>query len=389
MQVRRQMIVGALGVMATTLVPPLRQVGAQAAPSRDDRRRLRVLSTTDRPIVDPLIEAFEQQYPGLAVDYQEAGSAQAYQHFVASNGQVADVVWSSAMDLQIKLANDGLALAYRSPHAEQLPSWASWRHEAYATTWEPVGFVFDRQRLAGAGMPRSHAALLQWLLDDPARCDGCVASYDIERSGIGFLLAAQDMTVSSDALTLVSALGRCGARLHANTLSMLQALADGEALVAFNALGSYAEAFAQQHPQIAVVYPEDYTLITSRVALISRRAREPDAAQRWLDFLLSPHGQHLLGQAGGLHSIRLDAPAASSTAALQQSLGAAARPIPIGPGLLTHLDRSKHELITRRWLAAYAAGRHLRDGPASAPPLPSPPLPAAVGDATTGPLNLR
>ena len=92
MQVRRQMIVGALGVMATTLVPPLRQVGAQAAPSRDDRRRLRVLSTTDRPIVDPLIEAFEQQYPGLAVDYQEAGSAQAYQHFVASNGQVADVV---------------------------------------------------------------------------------------------------------------------------------------------------------------------------------------------------------------------------------------------------------------------------------------------------------
>ena len=351
-------MISALGAAAGTAV----SVASSSRPAAASARALRVLATTDRPIAQPLIEAFEQRHPGQAVDYQQVGSVEAYERFVHSGGQAADVVWSSAMDLQIKLVNDGLALPYRSPHATQLPAWAIWRHEAYATTWEPVSFAYDRRRLADGEVPRTHGALTETLQADPARFDGRVASYDIERSGIGYMLAAQDAAATPSAWALVQALGRCRARLHVETRDMVDAIARGEVLIAHNALGSYVEAYARDHPFVGIVYPEDYTLIMSRVALISRAAREPVAARLWLDFLLSPDGQQLLGQTHALRSVRLDAPVTSSTADLQQRLGRAARPIPLGLGLLADLDRSKHELVTRRWRQAFEAGSRTVEG---------------------------
>ena len=348
MQTRRQFI-QALGSSGAIVALPLRRARAAS-------RRLRVLATTDRPIAEPLIRAFEQQYPDQAIDYVQVGSAEAYEGFVASNGQSADVLWSSAMDLQIKLVNDGLAQPYRSPHVEQLPPWAVWRHEAWATTWEPVGFAFDRRRLSTSEMPRTHDDLTALLRGDPARFGRRVASYDIERSGIGYMLAAQDAAAAPSAPALVQALGLCRASLHAMTQDMVNAITGGEVLIAHNALGSYVEAAMQQQPALGIIYPRDYTLIMSRVALISRSAREPEAARRWLDFLLSPRGQQLLGQMPGLQSVRLDAPATGSTAELRRQLGNAARPIPLGLGLLADLDRSKRTLLTRRWQRAFDAG---------------------------------
>lgn len=345
---RRQMI-GAIGAAAgaATLARRL-----QAA-----TRRLRVLSTTDRPIVQPLIEAFERRHPDYGVDYIQAGSAEVFEGFVASSGRLADVVWSSAMDLQIKLVNDGYALTYRCPHATALPSWAVWRHEAYATTWEPVGFAFHRTRLAQEEVPTTHAALVEKLYASPGRFTGQLVTYDIERSGIGYLLTAQDVETAPGAWSIPHALGLCRAGLYTDTHAMLEALSCGEALIAYNTLGSYAEAFAREHPEIGIVYPTDYTLIMSRVALISRMPQEPVGARLWIDFLLSPDGQQLLGRAGALRSIRLDAPEANSSAMLEQQLRGAARPIALGLGLLANLDRSKRDLITRRWRREYEAGQ--------------------------------
>lgn len=357
-------MIGVIGAACAGLPDAL---GA-ALPARTATRRLRILSTTDRPLVEPLLAAFERRHPDHGLDYLQAGSAEAYEAFVASSGRLADVVWSSAMDLQIKLVNDGHALTYRSPHAAALPPWAIWRHEAYATTWEPVGFAFHRDRLAPSAVPTTHAALVQALRADPARYDGRVLTYDIARSGIGYLLAAQDIDTAPGAWSLARTLGLCQARLYTDTLGMLQALSQGDALLVYNALGSYTEAFAREHREIGILYPADYTLIMSRVALISRTARNPDGARLWIDFLLSSGGQQLLGEAAVLRSIRLDAPEATSTTALEHQLRGAARPIALGLGLLAQLDGSKREMITRRWRREFEAGLQARSDPDAAAP---------------------
>lgn len=312
-------------------------------------RRVTVLAATDRIAVQPLIDDFERRYPGHAVDYRESGSVELYEHFLADGGKAADVLWSSAMDLQIKLVNDGHALRYESPHVPNLPRWAVWKHEAYGTTYEPVGIAYHRKLLAEAEVPRTHAALAALLLADKPRFLGRVASYDIERAGIGFLMAAHDAMATPRFWELVRSLGACQASLHASTVGMLESVAAGRSLLAYNVLGTYAEAFARRNPDVGVVYPSDYTLVLSRVAFIARNAPNPQGARLWLDHLLSPQGQRLLADAGGLFSVRTDSARPRSALAVGQQLGAAARPIALGPALLAHLDRSKHAALLKRW----------------------------------------
>ena len=333
----------ALGTALFAIAAPLLTTAAPAA------RRVTVLAATDRIAVQPLIVDFERRYPGHTVDYRESGSVELYEHFLSEGGKAADVLWSSAMDLQIKLVNDGHALRYESPHVPNLPRWAVWKHEAYGTTYEPVGVAYHRKQLAETEVPRTHAALAALLGSDTQRFRGRVATYDIERAGIGFLMAAQDATATPRFWELVRTLGACRASLHADTVSMLESVVTGRSVLAYNVLGTYAEAFARRNPDVGVVYPSDYALVLSRVAFIARNAPNPQGARLWLDHLLSLEGQRLLADAGGLFSVRTDSARARSALAVEQELGAAARPIALGPALLAHLDRSKHAALLKRW----------------------------------------
>jgi iron(III) transport system substrate-binding protein len=307
-------------------------------------RRVRVLSTTDRHTVQPLIDDFERRHAGLQVDYIELGSLALYERVLQQQDDAAasaDVLWSSAMDRQIKLVNDGHALRHESPHAPRLPKWAIWKHEAYGTTLEPIGLVVHRQLLASGEVPQTHAALAALLLADVPRWRGRVATYDVERAGLGFLIATQDAMATPRYWELALALGRCRASLHADTQSMLDSVAAGQTLLAHNVLGSYAEVFVRERPELGVIYLQDYTLAVSRVAFIARTAPNPQGARLWLDHLLSAPGQRLLAEAG-LPGVRSDAAQSSPPAA-------ALRPIALGPGLLAHLDQSRRQAFLKRW----------------------------------------
>jgi iron(III) transport system substrate-binding protein len=72
---------------------------------------------------------------------------------------------------------------------------------------------------------------------------------------------------------------------------------------------------------------------------------------------LSAEGQRVLADACRLYPVREDAATGRSGAALRERLGAAARPIALGPGLLAHLDTSRREAFLRRWRQAFTAAR--------------------------------
>ena len=312
-----------------------------------------VYSTTDRSVAAPLNRAFEEQYPGIKVEYREMDSAILDRRVIAEAKagprSGADVVWSLAMDRQFKLVNDGFAQPYRSPEASRLPDWAKWKDEAYGTTFEPIGFIYNERQLRKDEVPQTHADLVRLLKQQGARFKGKVTTYDVERSGVGFLLATQDSRAMSGFWTLVQLLGAAGARLEENSAPMMEAVGSGTALIGYNVIGSYAMARAEMDPSIAVVLPSDYTLVLSRVAFVLRNASDPNAAKLWLDFVLSQRGQSVLATKSGLASVRNDLTGPHSAKALAQSLGPALRPITIGPSLLVYLDRAKEQEFTRQW----------------------------------------
>ena len=319
-----------------------------------------VFGATDRRVVQPLIDDFEALHPGVRVDYQDMNSADLYRQFAAdaARGEIrADVVWSSAMDLQVKLVNDGHAQSYRSAETAALPSWAVWKDEAFGTTYEPAAIVYDKRALAEHEAPDTHAALIRLLTEQPGRFRHRIASYDPERTGLGLLLHSQDAQANPIAFwQLAGLMGALGLERHVATEDMLDRVVAGKVVIAYNVLGSYASARAQRNPSLGVIWPRDYTLVLSRVAFITRRARHPEAARLWLDHLLSERGQSILVRHLGLFSIRTDthtgAGAGTAAALLRQRLDHAFRPITIGSGLLAYQDQAKQREFLRRWAEA-------------------------------------
>jgi iron(III) transport system substrate-binding protein len=341
--------------------------GALARPARARtpalaRRQGKVVvySSTEPFAALPLNRDFRTLHPAIDVEYHHLNSLELYHRFLKESvaGEPgADVLWSSAMDLQVKLVNDGHAAVHESSESERLPTWAIWKREAFGTTYEPIGVAYSRRHLKEAELPRTHAELARWLGANLARVRGRVATYDPEGAGLGWLVASEDARTSEAFWDIARALGQAEVRLHTSTAEMLEEVASGRLLLAYNLLGSYALPVTRRDPSVGLLLLRDYTLMVSRVAFIARRARHPQAAWLWLEHLLSQRGQQVCADQGGLFAVRADVSGPNTATVLQHELGASARPIPIGPGLLVHLDQSRRERFLHRWRQALALPR--------------------------------
>jgi iron(III) transport system substrate-binding protein len=152
-------------------------------------------------------------------------------------------------------------------------------------------------------------------------------------------------------------MGKVDYQPTAGTGPQLEKVASGEYLLDYNVMGAHAMVRAKREPTLGVVMPQDYTIVLSRVAFISKKAKHPNAARLWLDHLLSARGQKVIGDSLELFAIRSDVEARYTAAGLSKELGARARPIPIDGDLALTLDPARRIPFIKRWNEAVAAGR--------------------------------
>jgi iron(III) transport system substrate-binding protein len=321
--------------------------------------RLIIHSTTDRAVAAPLIDDFQLLYPRIEILYQDMNSTDldsTYLSDLLTSPTSADILWSSAMDLQFNHAKSGHALAYESPEIAKLPAWAVWQNRAFATTYEPAVIVYNRNLLGPDEVPASHADLARLLVEKKERFAGKVVTYNIARSSTGFLLATQDEQAAPDFWAFMKALGGVGVRVVPTTEAMLTRVGKGVDLIAYNALGSYAFIEAKANPAIAYVYPRDYTLVVTRVMLIGEKASNPNAAKLWVDYVLSQRGQSVMANGANLFSLRADVEGTNTAAALAATLGQSVKPIALGPSLASnYADRVKRQAFVKQWQQAVGA----------------------------------
>jgi iron(III) transport system substrate-binding protein len=311
-----------------------------------------VYSTTDSVAAQPLLREFRARFPGIEIEYDDMNSTEVYNRFVseaAAGAGSADLLWSSSMDLQIKLANDGYVADYAAPAASKLPPWAIWKNQAWGTTFEPIGFAYNKRLLKPEEVPQSHADLAKAVKANPGRWTGKLCSYDPERSGLGFLLITQDASADAGFSQTLGAYGSAQTKVYTSTGAMLEKIVSGEHLLGFNMIGSYVLAKAKKDPNVGFVLPKDYTLIMSRIAILPKAARHPNAAKVFLDFLLSQPGQEVIARKSDLFAIRQGVSGEFTAAQLQAQLGDKLRPIPVGPQLLRALDQQKRLAFLKLW----------------------------------------
>lgn len=256
------------------------------------------------------------------------------------------------MDQQAALVSDGYAMAYELPEIAGLPAWANWKNEAFATTYEPVVFIYNKDLVKPEEVPQTRADFAKLVSGDEARFKGKVTSYDIAKSGLGFFLATQDADASPEFWTLAKALGARAPRLELTTAEMVRKVANGTALVGYNVLGGYAIARANANPKLGYVLPRDYTLVASRVMVANAKAAHPNAAKLWIDYVLSKRGQTVLAEKAHLYAIRDDVEGDNTAASLRKTLGTSERPIALGPTLIGYLNNRNYRDFILQWREA-------------------------------------
>ena len=313
---------------------------------------LTIYSTTDTVIFEPVLKDFQALNPDIAVHYELLDGMPLYLKFLnelARSQPRADLLLSSSMDLQVKLVNDGYAAPHESANSNALPVWARWRNEAFGFTFEPAVMVFNRQSMAGQVLPRSRAQLLQMLKRNPRQWRGKVGTYDIGKSSVGYLLASQDARQGSEFGALLETLGDARVRVEENTSTLLDQLESGELAIGYNLLGSYTRRRIEEGAPLTIVYPQDYTLAVSRTAVLPASAPNPQAAHRFLEYLLSLRGQRVLAAQGHLSAIRTEIKDPYSQRGLADTQVGPVRPIVLGPGLLVFLDKVKKRKLLESW----------------------------------------
>ncbi len=313
--------------------------------------KLVIYGATDSKAAQPLIRDFNALYPGITVEYNDMNSTEVYNRYiseVAAGGGSADALWSSAMDLQMKLASTGYAMAYRSVEAGKLPGWAVWKDTAYGTTFEPAAIVYNKRLVTEAEVPKTHADFAK-LIQQPKFKDK-VTSYDIEKSGVGFMFMTQDAVDYPQFPALQEAFGNAKLRVQSSTGTMLERISSGENLIGYNVLGSYALVRAKTDPSLGVVLPKDYTLIMSRVHFISKTAKNVNAAKLWTDYILSQRGQTIIANDSKLFAIRADVKGETTSSELIQMVGEKnIKPIPVSTAVLDYLAPAKRMAFLKTW----------------------------------------
>jgi iron(III) transport system substrate-binding protein len=313
--------------------------------------KLVIYGATDSKAAQPLVKDFSAMYPGITVEYNDMNSTEVYNRFIseaAAGGNTADVMWSSAMDLQMRLASDGHALKYRSQEAGKLPAWAMWDDQAYGTTFEPAAIVYNKRLVDAREVPKTHADFAKLITGEKFRDK--VTTYDIEKSGVGFMFMTQDARENPAFIALENAFGVAKVRVQSSTGTMLERISSGENLIGYNVMGSYALVRAKTDPSLGVVLPSDYTLILSRVQFINKSAKNVNAAKLWMDYLLSARGQTVIANDAKLFAIRADVKGETTSADLIRVIGAKnVRPVPVHPMVLQFLGQAKRMAFLKQW----------------------------------------
>ena len=311
-------------------------------------------STLDTAVFEPLVMDFQRLHPGIGIHYENLDTKPQFERFVREEDagiHRADLLISTAMDLQVKLVNDGYAARHDSASADSLPGWARWRHEAFGFTFEPAVMVFNRAAMKGRAIPQTRAELIDEIRRDPGFWRGRIGTYDISRSSVGYLLASQDVRHSSEFGALVEALGDVGVQVDEHTAALLERIESGELVAGYNLLGSYVRNRPQGDSSLIVIYPRDHTLVVARTVVMSKHAPNPRLAHRFLDYLLSKRGQTVMATQAGLPPIRQGGEGVHARLGVNESQIGVLRPISLGPGLLVYLDREKRRQMLDAWRA--------------------------------------
>jgi iron(III) transport system substrate-binding protein len=240
-------------------------------------------------VVEPIIAEFHKRHPGIKIDLLYSGSVELEQRIFAeleAGDLRADMIWAANPALFLNLKKRGALAAYRSPHADAIP----------ATLRDPDGmFYAGRVHNMGIGyntrlVPKDKVPKT-W--DEFLAFGPRAASASPLHSGTNFNMLGAFVQNKHLGWQWFEKARKSGMKVVRGTGDVTRGLTSGEFAVV-KAIDYIMAAEAAKGAPVAFTFPKDGVLTLPSPMAIGAKARNPEAARVFLDFILSREGQQVL-----------------------------------------------------------------------------------------------
>lgn len=348
-------LIAAIALSVRTLRPgepidayvlPREGIITQFAAPGAEARVLTIEAATDARFMRPFIEQFQRVHATTRVVYADFLSSELLRRATdacKARRAMPDLYLSISTDHLVQLANYGCASDVPSAVSSKVPQWARWR-EVIAFTIEPAVMVYNTRLLPPEQVPHSHQDLIETLRGDGRDWTGKVGTYDIEKSGAGYNYAVFDARQSAIHGRLIESFGRIAVRTYCCSQDMVDAVASGEILLAYNVQMSYGHAAQRAGQSIGVVLPKDYQAVQTRSVMLARNGQNRTDAIAFVDSLVAQPGQQL--------ARALLQPLEGATASGEMLSKRMLAEVAVGPALLASRDDARRARFIKEWTLA-------------------------------------
>lgn len=269
---------------------------------------------------EPVLAAFNEQYPWIEVETFDLGGAEAFQRFLteeATGSVTADVIVNTDGAGWLDLVERGKVVDYVDPELADLPDFAVAAPGVFAMSVDPLIGVFNTKVLPEDEQPDTLAGLAEMA----EGLDGKIGAVDVENGQVGLGTYGYAETRGEEAWEV---LGRLGphTRIEDGSGALLGKLQSGEYVAAFLASGSIRALIDTTGTGdiLNYRYLTDATPLTTRGIGVTTAARSPNAAKVLVNFLLSQEGQ-TAACAGGFTPYRDDVECEQDLTAIEEIVG--------------------------------------------------------------------
>ena len=239
-------------------------------------------------------EAFEAKYPGIVMDYYQAGTGKIKTKIATEQqaGQVAaDLLWVGDASDYLTFKEQGILEAYVSPESEKVPDTYKDSDDLYCGARLVVmGMAYNTQNVTEEEAPKHWKDLLNETFRDQ------IIMTDPTESGTTAYLVGALVNNEAYGWEFFEQLAAMGTELDSGTSGTHNNVASGGYKVCI-AVDYVTQTLESQGSPIKFVYPaEDTIAISSPIALVKGCAN-PDNGKLLYDFILSEEGQTVLMKA--------------------------------------------------------------------------------------------
>jgi iron(III) transport system substrate-binding protein len=297
----------------------------------------------------PVIAAFNRQYPGIKVtntDLDDNTVFSKYEAEAAQGARTADLLVASAPASWVQAEQNGVSANLTPAGLDAFPSWVNQGKGVFVMSAEPALLAYSPKLLSPAEVPTTYAQLAASAKADPAKYK--LVSYPISNPlnyggvyGLIHILGADKVWSYYDAMAPQT-------KTFNEGLDALTQILQGGASVGYMTSGLAQGALKHYKGLAAYTFMKDATPLIPRGITVSKKASSPASAQLFLDFLYTQTGQDALC-AGGFEATMTNY---HTTTGCTASLTALQTQVPPNSTYLVPISQAvldQQSTITKRW----------------------------------------